>query len=137
MSTGPYVASRVERGIPTIDVMDPTPAQARTALKPVLDRAGLGTRSAADLTGAVSEVVTNARGYGEPPVRMRAWVDGGEVTVAVSDRGPGPSDADLGRAPLVRELGQGGLGLWLATQMCDELVMGVDHDGFTVRLVAR
>lgn len=135
MSIGPYRASAVEGETPLLTLEDPSPVEARRALAPLALAAHLDDRYHDDLRSAVSEVVTNAIHYGGRPVELRGWADGSLVVVTVSDRGPGPSESDLGLAPLAREAGQGGLGLWMARQMCRELVMGTRPDGFTVRLV--
>ena len=53
-------------------------AHARTAPLAVVDDAAL----------LVSELVTNAVRYGEPPIRLKLCVDDGRIGVAVHDDGP-------------------------------------------------
>ncbi|MGN6695354.1 MAG: ATP-binding protein [Aquihabitans sp.] len=135
MTTTPYRPSTVESQRPLLELEDPAPVEARRALVPLAEAAGLQGTEADDLRSAVSEVVTNAVMYGEAPVRVTGWASPGQVVVTVSDCGRGPSETELGQAPLDREAGQGGLGLWMARQLCRELVMGTHDGGFTVRLV--
>jgi anti-sigma regulatory factor (Ser/Thr protein kinase) len=135
VTTAPYRRSAIEAQRPRLELDDPTPVQARRALVPLAEAAGLQGTDVDDLRSAVSEVVTNAVMYGTAPVRVTGWAAPGRVVVTVSDCGQGPSETDLGLAPLARDAGQGGLGLWMARQLCDELVMGRFGDGFTVRLV--
>lgn len=131
----PYESSPVEGEAPDLELTDPTPVAARRAVTQLI-AAQLGEREAEGLVGAVSEVVTNASLYGRPPVRLLGWRRDACVTVTITDRGDGPADADVGLQPAARKVGDGGLGLWLARQMCRELVFGRRTDGFTVRLVA-
>lgn len=133
---GSYVPSAIEQARPDLDLTDPEPVTARRALRTLLDDGPLDELELEGLVGAVSEVVTNAQHYGEPPVRMLVWVDERHAVVAVSDCGDGPDDPDAGMKPAEREVGDGGLGLWLARQMCHQVVMGRHPDGFTIRLVA-
>jgi anti-sigma regulatory factor (Ser/Thr protein kinase) len=130
-----YQPIALERTRPQLDATDSSPVEARRRVAPLLKAASLDVAAAEDLTLAVSEVVTNARLYGEAPVTLRGWVTGGQVVVTVTDCGSGPVDSGLGAGPLPRRVGEGGLGLWVAHQACDELVMGSDDRGFTVRLI--
>ena len=86
-----------------------------------------------ELTLAVSEVVTNARRYGVAPVRMRMWLGPDRVIVSVTDLGVGPGEPLAGLVPLSAG-DAGGLGLWIAGQLCSHLAFARDAEGFTVRL---
>jgi anti-sigma regulatory factor (Ser/Thr protein kinase) len=57
------------------------------------------------------------------------------IVVLVRDRGPGPADPYVGLRP-VPGAPTGGMGLWLAHQLCTYVDMVREPDGFTVRLVA-
>jgi len=72
---------------------------------------------------------------GRRPVRLRVWAGPRRVVVAVTDRGTGPSDPFAGLLPAAR-FPDGGLGLWLIHQLCRDVTMSRDEDGFTIRLVA-
>jgi anti-sigma regulatory factor (Ser/Thr protein kinase) len=119
---------------PTIELTDPTPATARTAVAQA-DRGLLPPGEVEDLVLAVSEVVTNAWRHGSPPVRLRVWVGTDRIVVAVSDRGRGPTYPFAGLIPTGDGAG-GGLGLWLAHQLCNHVTSTHDGDAFTVRLTA-
>ena len=119
---------------PRVDLADPTPAQARHAV-----RAGVGgaltQQDRDDLVVAVSETVSNARRHGRGPIRMRVWTTADRVLVAVTDAGAGPADPFAGLLPAPREDG-GGLGLWITHQSCSHVSLDRRDDGFTVWLTA-
>jgi anti-sigma regulatory factor (Ser/Thr protein kinase) len=89
-----------------------------------------------DLVMAVHEVAINGLRHGRPPVTVRLWAAPERVQCAVTDGGPGFEDPFAG---YVRgggdELPEGRFGLWLARQLCDEVVMARTPEGFTTRLV--
>jgi anti-sigma regulatory factor (Ser/Thr protein kinase) len=119
---------------PTVELADPSPADARAALGRVSDGV-LSADSLADLRIAVTETVTNAMSHGGPPVLVRFWAGPDRVVVTVTDRGKGPVDPFAGlraaaHAPI------GGLGLWLTHQLCDHVAMSNTTDGFTVRMIS-
>ncbi|MFF5229696.1 anti-sigma factor RsbA family regulatory protein [Dactylosporangium sp. NPDC000521] len=123
----------VEAGPPACELADPMPAQARAAIADLQRIAVLGDDDLNGLVMSVSEVVTNALIHGRPPVCMRAWVRPGRIVVTVTDSGPGPADPAAGLMPAG---GPGGLGLWLAHQMCAYVSLRRGPDGFTIRLIA-
>ena len=55
--------------------------------------------------------------------------------MTVSDGGSGTTDPYAGLLPTARAPA-GGLGLWLAHQLCDHVHLHSSPDGFTVRLIA-
>lgn len=132
-----YVPSDVEDTEPAFDLPDPQPVEARRATRNLIASSSLDAAAGEGLIGAVSEVVTNGTMHGRPPVHVQGWLTAMAATVTVCDAGDGPTDADAGREPALRDPGEGGFGLWLARQMCSEVAMGRCDDGFTVRLVAR
>ena len=129
-----YAPIPIEASAPTVEVLDPSPYGARHAVQRLAVAAGMAPSATVALMGAVSEVVTNADDHGRGPVVLRAWVDPSEIVVTITDAGPGPDDPEVGGQPAVRPPGLGGLGLWLAHQLCDDLVFGLDPQGFTVRM---
>lgn len=131
-----YRPIAAETSPPSLELADPRPTEARRAAAALGEEVGLDAETIDGLVSAVSEVVANASLHGEPPVSLRGWGEPGRVILTVSDRGAGPSDPDVGSAPLARDPGQGGFGLWIAAQLCEELAFGRDAEGFTVRLVA-
>lgn len=139
-----YVLDRLRdaAGVPASEVVHPmlvlddvtSPGAVRRALRAVASEVRLDAARVDDLVMAGSEVVTNALLHGDPPVDVRAWADGGEVVVQVTDRGQGFIDPLIGllAAPLGSE---GGYGLWVAHQVCDRVDLDLREDGFAVRLV--
>lgn len=126
-----------ELATPTIELVDPSPAVARHAVGLVARDAGIDEVAAGGLLTSVSEIVTNALVHGRPPVRLRAWTADGRVVVAVTDTGAGPADPYAGLLPVEGDRRDGGLGLWLAHQLCDDVTFASGDDGFTVRLLVR
>lgn len=97
----------------------------------------LGRDAVDDFVLAVGEVVANALKHGLPPVRLRLWAAATRVVCTVTDGGPGVDDPFAGYLPQRGEgLMNGGMGLWLARQLCHRLHMWRGPDGFTVRLTA-
>ncbi len=133
-----YRAAPVETTPPLLEAVDPAPVEARRLTRSLLlDASDLPIALHEGLVTAVSEVVTNAGLHGRPPVTLRGWRRPGEVVVTVEDHGPGPDQGDLGLAPVERDAGHGGFGLWLAGQMVSEVALGRTDGAFVVRLVAR
>jgi anti-sigma regulatory factor (Ser/Thr protein kinase) len=123
----------MEASTPALDLSDPSPAQARDSVGRLQQIAVLGEEGLSGLLVSVSEAVTNGLLHGLPPVRLRAWAESGRIVVTVTDGGPGPADP---RAGLLPGTAPGGLGLWLAHQMCAYVSLQRSADGFTIRLVA-
>lgn len=123
----------IEARPPAIELSDPSPAQARDAIGALQESAVLTDDDLSGLLLSVTEAVTNALLHGRAPVRLRAWAEPGRIVVTVSDHGPGPADPMAG---LMAGQGPGGLGLWLAHQMCTYVSLQPGPDGFTIRLVA-
>lgn len=132
----PPAPDPVEAQTPALELADPTPAAARRGVGDVGRGAALPQGTVDDLVIAVSEAVANALAHGRPPVVLRAWAAPDRLVVTVRDRGRGPADPLVGLMP-VPERTRGGLGLWIAHQVCSEVGFVIDEDGFTVRLTAR
>ena len=88
-----------------------------------------------DLHLAIDEMASNAVRHGAPPVQLRLWAAGDRVVCRISDRGAGMDDPFAGFGPAHgSDLSRGGMGLWLARQLCDHVDVIDDGVGLTVRL---
>jgi anti-sigma regulatory factor (Ser/Thr protein kinase) len=126
----------LEAAPPRAELTDPTAAAVRAALAAFTDSADLPEDDSDGLLVAATEAVTNAIKYGLPPVTVRLWSAPGRVVVTVTDRGAGPADPFAGLMPGVPSPAGGGLGLWMAHQMCAYVTLQRGPEGFTVRLIA-
>ncbi len=92
-----------------------------------------------DLRSVVDQLVANARLYGQPPIEVRLQHDGSQVTIRITDHGPGiPRQlADEILAPFrqgVEGLRRTGRGLGLGLAIVNRLVtaaggsLTIDHD---------
>jgi anti-sigma regulatory factor (Ser/Thr protein kinase) len=87
---------------------------------------------------AVDEMSSNAVRHGGPPVSLRLWVGDDRIVCTIDDHGPGFDDPFAGYGPAHGEdLSRGGMGLWLARQLCDHVDISGDEDGAHVRLTIR
>jgi hypothetical protein len=88
-----------------------------------------------DFLLAVDEMTTNALRHGRPPVDLRLWADRARLVCTVTDRGAGLQDPFIGYGPAHGDdLSLGGMGLWLARQLCDHVDITLTDDGVRVRL---
>jgi anti-sigma regulatory factor (Ser/Thr protein kinase) len=88
-----------------------------------------------DFLLAVDEMTTNALRHGRPPVDLRLWADEKRLVCTVTDRGAGLQDPFIGYGPAHGDdLSLGGMGLWLARQLCDHVDITLTPDGVQVRL---
>ena len=91
-----------------------------------------------DFLLAVDEMTSNAARHGGPPVSVRLWSADDRVVCAIHDSGGGLDDPFAGYGPAHGEdLSRGGMGLWLARQLCDHVDIVTGADGVTVRLTSR
>ncbi|KQS71890.1 anti-sigma factor RsbA family regulatory protein [Modestobacter sp. Leaf380] len=89
-----------------------------------------------DFLLAVDEMTTNALRHGRPPVDLRLWAGEGRLVCRVTDHGTGLDDPFIGYGPAHGEdLSQGGMGLWLARQLCDHVDITPDGAGVSIRLI--
>ncbi|MEV0458498.1 anti-sigma factor RsbA family regulatory protein [Catellatospora methionotrophica] len=124
----------LEDGPPRLDVTGPHDLTAlRAAVEQALLRDGFAAYAVQGFMLAVSEVATNAILHGVAPVRVRLWSDARRALCAVSDGGTCFSPYS-GYLPTDREVGAGGMGLWLARQMSDDLTVDAADGGCVVRL---
>ena len=87
---------------------------------------------------AVDEMTSNALRHGGPPVALRLWVAPDRIVCTIRDHGPGWDDPFAGYGPAHGEdLSRGGMGLWLARQLCDHVDITTGPDGALVRLTLR
>jgi len=88
-----------------------------------------------DFLLAVDEMTTNALRHGRPPVDLRLWAGEQRLVCTVTDRGAGLQDPFIGYGPAHGDdLSLGGMGLWLARQLCDHVDITATDDGVQVRL---
>jgi anti-sigma regulatory factor (Ser/Thr protein kinase) len=88
-----------------------------------------------DLHLAIDEMSSNAVRHGGPPVQLRLWASVDRVVCTISDGGPGMDDPFAGYGPAHgTDLSRGGMGLWLARQLCDHVDVIDRGPGLTVRL---
>ena len=88
-----------------------------------------------DFLLAVDEMTSNALRHGGRPVDLRLWVGTDRVVCTIGDRGTGWDDPFAGYGPAHGEdLSRGGMGLWLARQLCDHVDITTGPDGALVRL---
>jgi anti-sigma regulatory factor (Ser/Thr protein kinase) len=88
-----------------------------------------------DFLLAVDEMTTNALRHGRPPVSLGLWVSDERLVCTITDHGAGFQDPFIGYGPAHgSDLSLGGMGLWLARQLCDHVDICPDGDGVRVRL---
>jgi anti-sigma regulatory factor (Ser/Thr protein kinase) len=88
-----------------------------------------------DFLLAIDEMTSNALRHGGPPVGLQLWISDERMVCAISDAGPGFDEPFAGYGPAHGDdLSRGGMGLWLARQLCDHVDITRDADGVRVRL---
>jgi serine/threonine-protein kinase RsbW len=98
---------------------------------------GLSEERASDWVTAVNELIANAVRHGGGTGDLRIWVEG-DLFCEVRDHGPGfAAEPYLRRADRPVPSGEGGMGLWIAQQMCDGMEIESGPSGTVVRLRAR
>jgi anti-sigma regulatory factor (Ser/Thr protein kinase) len=87
---------------------------------------------------AVDEMTSNAVRHGGRPVDLRLWIGADRIVCTIGDRGTGWDDPFAGYGPAHgQDLSRGGMGLWLARQLCDHVDISTGTDGAMVRLTLR
>ncbi len=115
-------------------------AELRHAVARELTAVGGDDDLVADFGLAVDEMVSNAVRHGRPPVSLRLWTTADRIVCTIGDGGPGWDDPFAGYGPAHGDdLSRGGMGLWLARQLCDhvDITGGPDGTGVRVRLTVR
>jgi anti-sigma regulatory factor (Ser/Thr protein kinase) len=88
-----------------------------------------------DFLLAVDEMTSNALRHGGRPIDLRLWIGTERIVCTIGDRGTGWDDPFAGYGPAHGEdLSRGGMGLWLARQLCDHVDITTGPDGALVRL---
>jgi anti-sigma regulatory factor (Ser/Thr protein kinase) len=96
-------------------------------------RAGMPAERATDFVLAVHEIAANAVVYGSPAARLLLREQDGMAVAEITDRGRWQSPA----APAELAHRDGGMGLPLARQVCDQVQVRAGQDGTTVLLGMR
>jgi anti-sigma regulatory factor (Ser/Thr protein kinase) len=132
----PTMPEPLEDTEPLLDEDDVTDlAGLRHAVARRLDALGGSPERTEDLHLAIDEMAANAARHGRPPVRVRLWGSADRVVCTISDSGDGMDAPFAGYGPAHGEdLSRGGMGLWLARQLCDHVDVIDDGAGLTVRL---
>jgi anti-sigma regulatory factor (Ser/Thr protein kinase) len=94
--------------------------------------AGLSDDRVIDFVIAVSEVAGNTVRHAKSPGSMEIWLDGDQIVCEIRDRGV-IADPLAGRQPPPPD-GDGGHGLWLVNQVCDQVDLHSDQDGTVIRM---
>lgn len=134
----PVPREPVEAAPPVLRVDDaPSLRDLRHALVAVVDAWVRDPEQREDLRLGLAEVAANAFRHGARPVSARVWADAGRMVCTVSDRGNRPVDSLAGFVPAHGDdLGRGGMGLWLARKLFDNVDLITGPGGLTVRLAA-
>jgi len=128
----------LERTPPALAVDDVTDFTAlRRAVRRRLADVGGPSDLIEDYLLAVDEITSNAARHGRRPVSLRLWTTPDTLVCAIRDAGPGPTDPFAGYGPAHgADLSAGGMGLWLARELCDHVSVRHDPHGTTVRLTS-
>jgi anti-sigma regulatory factor (Ser/Thr protein kinase) len=125
--------------LPTPDPDDPMSYRYTTdlaAIRAVVHRyavqAGLSEARAIDLTLAVSEVAANTVKHARSPGSLKIWYDAREIVCQIHDEGVITDPMAGRRVPSLDA--QGGHGLWIVNQVCDQVELQSDENGTTIRL---
>jgi anti-sigma regulatory factor (Ser/Thr protein kinase) len=95
-------------------------------------RAGLAEDRVVDFVIAVSEVAGNTVKHARSRGSMEIWCDAEEIVCEIRDRGV-ITDPMVGRSPPAADA-NGGHGLWLVHQICDQVELDSSENGTTIRL---
>jgi anti-sigma regulatory factor (Ser/Thr protein kinase) len=91
-----------------------------------------------DFLIAVDEMTSNAVRHGQPPIDVALWISSDRLVCTIRDRGRGWDDPLAGYDPAHGgDLSRGGMGLWLARQLCDHVDITHPGEGVSVRLTTR
>jgi anti-sigma regulatory factor (Ser/Thr protein kinase) len=139
LTTLPVADEPLETTVPALAVDDVTDfIGLRHTVRQRLDAVAGPADLVEDFLLAVDEMASNAVRHGRPPVGLRLWVAPGTLVCIISDAGRGWDDPFAGYGPAHGEdLSRGGMGLWLARQLCDNVAIRHDPAGVSVRLTTR
>ncbi len=132
----PVPVEPLQAGVPRLAVDDVAdPIALRHAVAAELASVGGAREVVEDFLLAVDETTSNAIRHGAPPVGLQLWTSADRVVCAVTDHGRGLDDPFAGYGPAHgQDLSRGGMGVWLARQLCDHVDISSGPDGVTVRL---
>lgn len=106
------------------------------AIRAVVQRyalqAGLSETRAIDFVLAVSEVAANTVKHAKSAGSMKIWYDTKEIVCQIHDEGVITDPMAGHRQPSLDA--QGGHGLWIVNQVCDQVELQSDESGTTIRL---
>lgn len=94
--------------------------------------AGLPDARVVDFVIAVSEVAANTVRHTRSPGTMEIWWDIEEIVCEIRDRGL-IADPSAGSRPPPADA-NGGHGLWLVHQVCDQVELQSDENGTIIRM---
>jgi anti-sigma regulatory factor (Ser/Thr protein kinase) len=139
LATLPVPDEPLERTPPALSADDVTDFIAlRHTVRTQLDAVDGPADLIEDYLLAVDEMTSNAIRHGRRPVGLRLWTAPGTLVCTINDAGGGPTDPFAGYGPAHGEdLSAGGMGLWLARQLCDHVALRADEHGSSVRLTTR
>lgn len=86
-----------------------------------------------DLVIAVNEIATNAVRHGSDHAELRMWTEDGRVIAEIHDSGTWYLSAAPGATPPPPEA-EGGMGIWVARQICSAVSISTGDSGTVVRL---
>jgi anti-sigma regulatory factor (Ser/Thr protein kinase) len=94
--------------------------------------AGLAEDRVMDFVIAVSEIAANTVRHARSPGSMEIWCEAKELVCEIRDRGV-ITDPMAGQQPPPPDA-NGGHGLWLVHQICDQVELDSGENGTTIRL---
>jgi serine/threonine-protein kinase RsbW len=94
---------------------------------------GLDEDAVGDLVIAVNEIASNGVRHGSPFARLRMWATDGRVVAEIHDDGKWTPSITAGSTPPAADA-EGGMGLWVARQVCSAMYITTGAQGTVVRL---
>lgn len=107
-------------------------SEVRTLAEKQARVAGLPDDRVVDFVIAVSEVAGNTVRHAKSPGTIEIWANNDEIVCEISDEGV-IADPQAGRKPPLPDA-NGGHGLWLVNQVCDQVELRSGPDGTVIRL---
>jgi anti-sigma regulatory factor (Ser/Thr protein kinase) len=105
-------------------------SQVRSLAETRARAAGLAEDRVTDFVIAVSEVAANTVRHARSPGSIQIWCDAKEIVCEIRDRGV-ITDPQAGQHPPPPD-SNGGHGLWLVHQICDQVELQSDPENGTV-----